>query len=196
MTEDQMEDALSMMFDKDNVLVKSAFDCDEDGVIAGEMEEIKRGKLHTIGYRNWSSPTILVEDLVRRGIDMLFDVRYNPYGMGSWNIHYVRRICQEHDVAYLHVPELGNKNYRGNMGHDTVLSNPDEGGHIVADWLNSGGDCALMCCCKTLEECHRKDAVTAVIKVLGLKPDDRYANEEIVHSDKSETDHDQMHLFG
>ena len=114
-------------------------------------------KLFTYGYG--SSPVAkTIEHLKGAGVSHVVDVRYSP---NSRNPDYRRgrlqAILQASGLAYTHLPQLGNVNYKGGP---IALKDPTAGLPKLQDmaaqaWATGGAVC-ILCACRRPEGCHRR----------------------------------------
>jgi hypothetical protein len=119
-----------------------------------------RGTIYTAGYRGRTPEEVL--SLARRLNAIVVDVRYRAQSrIRGFNKSELRRLLGE---RYLHVRALGNGNYKS-CGPVKLLD-ADEGVRIVGGLLCEGRNVLLLCACKELDGCHRRDAadlLTAVV---------------------------------
>jgi len=116
--------------------------------------------IYTVGYSGISADEL--EALVRRRQALLMDVRLKPYsrrkGFDKFSLQ--RRLGS----AYIHASGLGNINYRGG---DVKLLDPFPWIEQIAKLQEEGCNVVLMCICKEVEGCHRKQ-VCELLEARGL----------------------------
>lgn len=129
------------------------------------------GKLALIGYRGLKVPQFY-HLLQEEGIDVLLDVRRNPYSPNpSFRRDSLLRSSEEFGVRYHHLPELG----APGAGHSTIpigapttmseqLATPQALHSLrrILKSLQKGTSLALMCAEADYHECHRE----AIVKLL------------------------------
>jgi uncharacterized protein (DUF488 family) len=126
-------------------------------------------KLYTFGYIGMKM------DAIHRKMDeigaVIADVRLRPYSRAAvWN---KGSFVKEFGPDYVHVPELGNRNYKGG---DIVIHDPEAGASRILALLEEH-PVALMCVCKEYLKCHRRTAARLVCEA-GKRDYDR-----VVHLD-------------
>lgn len=126
--------------------------------------------LYTLGYSGLT-PADLRELAETRDLVVL-DIRYSPR---SRRPEWTRaRLSALLGARYVHLPELGNLNYKGDG--PIVLADPQEGVRRAAQYL-AQGDALLLCACRDLATCHRLPAGELLAGATGatlvhLTPDD------------------------
>lgn len=108
------------------------------------------GNLYTAGYLNWSDDDFYkkVEELNAYVIDVrLVPWAFFPY----WQKQYIQKALGN---KYIHIKELGNKNYN-NIKLPIEILDISKISQVI-DLLKSGNNCILLCACKDIEKCHRK----------------------------------------
>jgi hypothetical protein len=112
---------------------------------------MERRKFYTAGYRRLKFD-IFVKMILSRNLTVI-DCRHYPFTGNDWNYY---NLTHELGTNYLHVKELGNKQFR-----EGVLSVNDlESGIAVLEKL--GRPFVLLCACPVLKRCHRSLIVTAL----------------------------------
>jgi uncharacterized protein (DUF488 family) len=136
--------------------------------------------VYTVGYEKMQIDGLL-DHLMRCGIEVLIDVRYNPvarrYGFHGTTL---KRLCNELSIAYRHVPKVGIPgSWRSNLRNDAdylalferyraeVLPSSQDEIRAIVDWV-SKSPTALMCSERDPEHCHRTQLATAVSNTCGL----------------------------
>ena len=103
--------------------------------------------IFTFGYLG-RSPDDLAAILAERGA-MLVDIRFQPRSrVPAWN---GGRLAARFGDAYLHLPQLGNRNYR--TGGPVELADYPAGRAALA---GLGRDAVLLCACRDYATCHRR----------------------------------------
>lgn len=120
--------------------------------------------LYTIGY------TSLTPDLIlKKAIDLdalIADIRISPLSrVPHWTKAQLERAWTG---RYIHIRELGNKNYKGEFGEGVLLVDPDEGANRVIKLLGVQ-PVMLMCACKDWQTCHRKNAAQEIADRYGVE---------------------------
>ena len=136
--------------------------------------------VHTVGYEKWSVDRLL-DELMRKGISRIIDVRSNPiarrYGFHKSTL---RRLADKLDIGYVHIPELGipsNKrkelvsptDYHQLLDHYTrvvIPSQEDAVRRIVG--LVQKESSVLLCMESDPVLCHRTRLAKVVSGVTGL----------------------------
>jgi uncharacterized protein (DUF488 family) len=109
--------------------------------------------LYTLGYTGIEPQEIL--DAAKRVDAIIADIRISPRSRHpQWNGHALRGAWGSH---YLHLPVLGNKNYKGEYGIGVMLKNPELGADTVLALLVNR-PVILLCACPNWETCHRRNA--------------------------------------
>ena len=87
---------------------------------------------------------------------ILVDIRFAPYSQVTyWRKVYLKALLGKH---YLHVPNLGNRTYKENK---ITIQNLELGLETI---LNISSNLVLMCACRELEGCHRKEIANELSK--------------------------------
>jgi Active DUF488-N3 subclade len=108
-------------------------------------------KVYTIGYSQ-PGARLVIDTLVWHEGWSLIDIRRAP--LSTWTDWTERSLVQRYGPAYVHVPELGNLNYR-NHHLPIVLADAPTGIRQVMQALEEGQRCLLLCGCKDYRTCHR-----------------------------------------
>lgn len=126
-------------------------------------------RLYTLGYTGHLPADVVA--MVQATGALLVDVRFAPYSrwQPAWNERALGAVLGE---DYVHVKALGNENYKG---EGIVLHRPTEGVAYVVNRLHER-DVVIMCACKHVETCHRRDVSALVVEACGC---------EVVHLDKA-----------
>jgi uncharacterized protein (DUF488 family) len=105
-------------------------------------------QLYTLGYHSWTLRDVIETVAMHQAI--LLDIRYSPM---SWQPQWSRKsLLAALGEHYLHVPALGNRNYRGG---EIEIVNYEAGRELVREQLCIGRNVILMCVCADLSTCHR-----------------------------------------
>lgn len=115
------------------------------------------GKLYSLGYRTPRAQERLDKVFAQYPDTFLVDIRYSPKGLRGWD---KQALEARYQASYMHVPELGNRNYR-NPGHIEIV-NLDAGVERIVKILESGLHVILLCACENYNTCHRHLVVEAV----------------------------------
>lgn len=137
--------------------------------------------LYTMGYTGMRPELILAT--AEHLSAMIVDIRYRPYSRAPmWNQGAMRRVWGS---RYLHVPELGNVNYRnperGVEFQDLRFGFNDVRAMLTGlaftseflrahqrDPAQSGLSVILMCACPDVLRCHRRSAAEYIAQETGL----------------------------
>lgn len=128
--------------------------------------------LYTLGY------TGAKPDHIRTFLEthnaMLVDTRYSPFSRAPmWQ---KRALMESMGKRYVHMVELGNKNYKGQFGEGIIIADMDKGTLDLLKILKVQ-PAVLLCACPDFHTCHR----TAVADEMA----DRYGV-SVVHLDLSD----------
>jgi uncharacterized protein (DUF488 family) len=105
-------------------------------------------QLYTLGYAGRTLHDVV--DTVARHQAVLLDIRYSPR---SWQPQWTRTsLLAALGEHYLHVPALGNRNYRGG---EIEIVEYEAGRELVREQLSTGRSVILMCVCRDVATCHR-----------------------------------------
>jgi len=121
------------------------------------------GQLYTLGYSGWKLDALVtkVQDLDAA----LMDIRYSPNSrQPQWRM---RELAAFFGARYVHVPALGNINYRGGA---MKISDYAAGRRIAQRYLAEGHNVVLLCVCAQVAQCHRLYVATRLEEDLGLDP--------------------------
>jgi uncharacterized protein (DUF488 family) len=124
-----------------------------------------RPTIYTVGYNapGWT-PQILRVEAARLGA-LVVDVRLFPRSQrAEWAGAALELVLGE---CYVHVPELGNRNYRS-RGGPIQIADPEGGVARMAPLLVEGS-VILLCRCPQVETCHRR-IVAALIQAATEAP--------------------------
>ena len=113
--------------------------------------------VYTLGYLQRGSMERL-RKLVADNVIVL-DIRYSP--RSAWPHWSRKQLAERFRGSYLHVPELGNVNYRS-PDLPIKLRDEDFGVWAVRFWLEKGYDVCLLCACVEVSACHRVRAAALV----------------------------------
>jgi uncharacterized protein (DUF488 family) len=113
-------------------------------------------KIYTWGYIGSSYDDLRA--FIKATGALLCDIRLSPYSrLTMWHGGNIEKAVRPHD--YIHVPELGNVNYKG--GGPIKLRDPEGGYKRIASMLErtlEAGDIILLCACYDATLCHRTPA--------------------------------------
>jgi uncharacterized protein (DUF488 family) len=110
-------------------------------------------QIYTLGYAAASSEGRLVQ-LMSDEAMVLVDIRL--CARSRWYHQWAKRqLQQQWGTRYVHVPQLGNVNYR-QRGQPIALRDAEAGLQVVTDLLKAGYSVVLLCACLRYERCHRK----------------------------------------
>jgi uncharacterized protein (DUF488 family) len=138
--------------------------------------------LCSIGYEGQSVEGYF-NTLLRSGVSVLCDVRKNAFSRKfGFSKAMLSRVCQDLDIRYEHVPELGIESDDRQALNDladyerlfvkyekTVLPVQSKPLARIANWITAG-DCVALTCFERLPEyCHRTKVACAVEKMIGKK---------------------------
>jgi uncharacterized protein (DUF488 family) len=119
--------------------------------------------IYTIGYTGWKPEQIL--STLERLDATLLDIRYKPRSrVPQWNKGPLERTL---GTRYLHVPELGNVNYKGSV-EDILIADLPGGTEVLRRFHQENRNVVLMCVCEDVSTCHRKVVAEAMAKSLGV----------------------------
>lgn len=119
--------------------------------------------LYTLGYSKLKSDEILK---AAQALDAIIaDIRFEPRSRHPmWN---QTKLIAAWGERYRHIPELGNRNYKGEYGEGVMLADKDAGVAAVVRLLEARS-VILLCVCVDWQTCHRRDAAEAVQAQTGL----------------------------
>ncbi len=120
--------------------------------------------LYTLGY------TGLKPDEILRAADALgaiiADIRIAPRSRHAmWN---KSKLAAAWGERYVHIPELGNRNYKGEFGEGVMLVDAEAGGAQVNRLLEAQ-PVILMCACEDWHTCHRRSAAELIQARTGVE---------------------------
>jgi uncharacterized protein (DUF488 family) len=128
-------------------------------------------KAYHFGYQG-HKPEALLAAVEEIGA-ILCDLRYAPFSrQPGWSKKSLSALLGK---SYLHVPELGNINYKGEYGEGIRIADLEAGSKIVIDLLGQR-PIVLMCVCRKFETCHRSYVVAELeryrieVQSLNLNP--------------------------
>ncbi len=108
-------------------------------------------QVYTIGYSQPGARLVL-DTLVWQEGWIVLDIR--QVAVSTWADWTERSLIQRYGPSYVHVPTLGNLNYR-NHRLPIVLADAATGMQQVMQRLAEGRRCLLLCGCKDYRTCHR-----------------------------------------
>ncbi len=109
-------------------------------------------QVYTLGYAAPGSEERLLQ-LMSDVSMVLVDIRL--CARSRWYHQWTKRRLQERfGERYVHVPELGNVNYR-QRGQPVMLRDAEAGLQRVRDLLGAGYSVVLLCACVRYDRCHR-----------------------------------------
>ncbi len=104
--------------------------------------------LYTLGYKG--VPFQLLKVAAQTVNVLVVDTRYKANSPApQWRSGYMAKELGGH---YLHLPALGNVNYKN--GGDVLIADPDAGVLVVVQALRERS-VILLCACENVETCHR-----------------------------------------
>lgn len=108
--------------------------------------------VYTLGYLQRGSMERL-RKLVADDVTVI-DIRLSP--RSAWPQWSRKQLAERFGSRYLHVPELGNVNYRSSS-LPVQLASEFDGLWSVLFWVvNKGCDVCLLCACVDVAVCHRR----------------------------------------
>ena len=120
--------------------------------------------LYTVGYTGLTPAALLAAVTTLDAV--VADIRIAPRSRNPvWN---KKRLIEAWGLRYVHVGELGNRNYKGEFGEDTLLVDVETGVARIAALLE-GQPVILMCACVDAASCHRSPAAEAVAALTGAE---------------------------
>lgn len=124
------------------------------------------GSLWTFGYSGMTSHLDLAELLGGTGVDVVVDVRLQPFGRAPFNGPTATRLLVEDaGLRYVHTKDLGNLAYKTG---GIQIKNMEAIENVLA-MLRAGRLVALMCVCPNPIACHRRTlAEEAIRRMPGL----------------------------
>lgn len=117
--------------------------------------------LFTFGYQD-KRPEYLL-DFQQRLKAIIVDIRLHAFCKPEPRFS-KRGLMQQYGDQYIHLPALGNLNYKGEYGSGFVIKDIDEGIPVVLEYLKTQ-NVILMCMCSSEKECHR----TRIVDILEVK---------------------------
>ncbi len=122
------------------------------------------GTLYTMGYTG-RTPEEIAQTAIGAKATVV-DIRLSPRSrVYQWQGATLRSFLEARGVAYVHIPDLGNLNYRTSGKVD--LKDPENGAEALFRLLNSG-NCIILCVCKELAGCHRDDVAQLMNRDYGI----------------------------
>ncbi len=132
-------------------------------------------KIMPLGYADPTANKIVFQHLVYDAETwILVDIRLNNVA-GRWYREWDGRgLAAIYTGLYLHVPELGNLNYK-DKSQPIALAQPEAGLERLAREMKMGHNLILLCACKYYERqvsktrtqhCHRKDVVELIVAAI------------------------------
>lgn len=130
--------------------------------------------LYTAGYTG-VSPADLHTATVQLGA-ILADIRLSPFSRNS--DYHKPALIERFNTAYVHIPQLGNLNYKNDLGDGIMLKDVERGTLEVAKLLRVQ-PVILLCACKHHTTCHRTTAAREMedryqVEVIHITGDDIY----------------------
>ena len=119
--------------------------------------------LYTVGYSRLHPADILC---VAERLDALIaDIRISPHSrLPVWN---QKPLQAAWGRRYVYIPELGNRNYKGEAGAGVILADPERGtAHVLA--LLEQQSVILLCGCFDWQTCHRREAAVLIAQHTAL----------------------------
>ena len=106
--------------------------------------------LYTLGYTG-AKPDSILKFLIAHNA-MLVDTRYAPFSRAP--IWQKRALMDFMKDRYVHMVELGNKNYKGQLGEGIMIADMDRGTLDLLKILKKQ-PAVLLCACPDYHTCHR-----------------------------------------
>ena len=126
--------------------------------------------LYTYGYTGGSLDDL--KRLVASGA-IIADIRYQPRSrVPHWN---KGPLAHALGTGYVHVPALGNQNYKGDRGPDIQIADLETGLDTLHQLLERS-PVVLLCACADYRTCHRNTVAKAAqdqlpgVKLVHLQP--------------------------
>ena len=120
--------------------------------------------LYTVGYTGLTPAALLATANTLDAI--IADIRIAPRSRNAvWN---KKRLIEAWGPRYVHVGELGNRNYKGEFGEGTLLVDEAAGVAAIVALLQRQ-PVILMCACVDAASCHRTPAAEAVAAQTGAQ---------------------------
>jgi len=106
--------------------------------------------LYTLGYTG-AKPDHILKFLIAHNAKLI-DTRYSPFSRAPmWQ---KRALMSSIGNRYVHMAELGNKNYKGQFGEGIMIADMDRGTLDLLKILK-GQPAVLLCACPDYHTCHR-----------------------------------------
>jgi uncharacterized protein (DUF488 family) len=122
-------------------------------------------QLYDLGYQAIKDPQLLLATACKLSAFVL-DVRLNPRSRDPrWNRRYLERLFSA--AVYIHVPALGNLNYRD--WNAPVAIQGFEAGLTVIRYHLAAHSVILMCACSDRQTCHRLVIAERVHAEIGVQ---------------------------
>ena len=119
--------------------------------------------LYTLGYTGLK-PTEIVQAAERLDA-IIADIRFSPRSRHPmWHGTKMQAAWGE---RYIHLPELGNVNYKRDRGDGIILADPEAGRARALDLL-ARQPVILLCACVDWKTCHRRDAAELIAQRSGV----------------------------
>ncbi len=118
------------------------------------------GKIIPFGYASGGMPEL--ERLMRDESAYLVDIRLSP--RSRWHAFRRATLQARFRSRYIHMPELGNVNYRS--AQPIQVAHPDQGIERLINGIRQGYTLLLVCGCKEYESCHRRTVVNLLQGVM------------------------------
>jgi uncharacterized protein (DUF488 family) len=120
--------------------------------------------LYTLGYTGLKPDEILKAAKALNAI--IADIRIAPRSRHPmWNQAKMIAAWQE---RYLHIPALGNRNYKGQYGEGVMLTDAEAGSAEVTRLLEAQ-PVILLCACADWHTCHRRTAAEVIQTKTGVE---------------------------
>ncbi len=154
-----------LTFDFQLTYASAVFDFDPDRVVSVVViaPPFVRGRMvYTLGYVERGAKERL-ERLCERYRVKVVDVRLSPRSrfLSDWRQGALQKRLGE---RYVHVPELGNVNYR-DRSLPIEIADFEKGSAIVLDLLYQGWSVCLLCACSDVWSCHRLVVARKLVEV-------------------------------
>ena len=139
-------------------------------------------KFISIGYTGLSIGEFMTH-LKDHDAQVLVDVRLSPRSrVMPYNGNRLRETSARYGVRYMHLPQWGNRNYRGDHGDAVILSDYEAGAKVIDSLREEYDRIAIMCMCPNHGHCHRSDALE---KYIGQNAETNPIDMVILRQDKN-----------
>ena len=129
------------------------------------MQTREETMIYTFGYARRDSMPLLTR-LVERLPVKVVDIRLSSYSRFLPEFRH-GPLRERFGDRYLHVPDLGNLNYRDHT-LPIVIANCERGLRVVLDLLLENWSVCLLCACSRVEKCHRLVVANMLVETCPL----------------------------